>query len=130
MSPETHYVLIAKEDRRRFSLNTVLLLALLMLVVLGGWTAWRWLDANLLHWGIGEGRTTVVDSAELLDAIYDHIARSKFAYLHAWQAGDVLLWDNRCCAHRRESFDPAERRLLYGTPLVSSDILWRAPAAA
>lgn len=70
------------------------------------------------------------DSAELLDAIYDHIARSEFAYLHAWQAGDVLLWDNRCCAHRRESFDPAERRLLYGTPLVSSDILWRAPAAA
>ena len=43
---------------------------------------------------------------------------------------DVLLWDNRCCAHRRESFDPAERRLLYGTPLVASDILWRPAVAA
>jgi taurine dioxygenase len=69
-------------------------------------------------------------SAELLDAIYDHIARPEFAYLHQWRAGDVLLWDNRCCAHRRESFDPAERRLLYGTPLVASGILWRTPAAA
>ena len=69
-------------------------------------------------------------SAALLDAIYDHIAQPLFAYLHQWRAGDVLLWDNRCCAHRRESFDPAERRLLYGTPLVASDILWRTPAAA
>lgn len=70
------------------------------------------------------------ESAALLDAIYDHIAQPAFAYLHQWRAGDVLLWDNRCCAHRRESFDPAERRLLYGTPLVASDILWQAPAAA
>lgn len=70
------------------------------------------------------------ESAELLDAIYDHIAQPRFAYLHQWRAGDVLLWDNRCCAHRRESFDPAERRLLYGTPLVASDILWRTSAVA
>jgi len=26
--------------------------------------------------------------------------------------------------------DPAERRLLYGTPLVASDILWRPAVAA
>lgn len=72
-----------------------------------------------------------VESARLLDAIYDHIARPEFAYLHQWRAGDILLWDNRCCAHRRESFDPAERRLLYGTPLVSSDLLWNGrPALA
>jgi taurine dioxygenase len=70
------------------------------------------------------------ESGELLDAIYEHIAQPRFAYLHQWRAGDVLLWDNRCCAHRRESFDPAERRLLYGTPLVASDILWRTPAPA
>lgn len=66
------------------------------------------------------------ESAALLDDIYAHISRPEFAYLHQWQAGDILIWDNRCCAHRRESFDPTERRLLYGTPIVSSDILWRA----
>jgi taurine dioxygenase len=68
-------------------------------------------------------------SAELLDAIYEHIARPEFAYLHPWQAGDILLWDNRCCVHRRESFDPAERRLLYGTPLVTSALLWNGESA-
>ena len=67
------------------------------------------------------------ESAELLDAIYDHIARPEFAYLHQWRQGDVLLWDNRCCAHRRESFDPEERRLLFGTPIISSAVLWQRP---
>ncbi len=69
-------------------------------------------------------------SAALLDEIYAHIARPDFAYLHQWRAGDILIWDNLCCAHRRESFDPAERRLLYGTPIVRSDVLWQAPAKA
>jgi taurine dioxygenase len=63
-------------------------------------------------------------SSELLDAIYDHVARPEFNYLHQWRVGDILIWDNRACAHRREAFDPAERRLLYGTPIVSSRLLW------
>ncbi|MXO61045.1 hypothetical protein GRI89_15995 [Altererythrobacter salegens] len=69
------------------------------------------------------------ESAELLDTIYDHVARPEFAYLHQWRAGDILLWDNRCCVHRREAFDPAERRLLYGTPIVRSELLWRGQPA-
>jgi taurine dioxygenase len=66
----------------------------------------------------------------LLDELYAHVSSPDFAYLHAWQPGDILMWDNRCCAHRREAFDSAERRLLYGTPLVSSDLLWKAREAA
>ena len=69
------------------------------------------------------------ESAELLDTIYAHISRPEFGYVHQWQAGDILIWDNRCCAHRRESFDPAERRLLYGTPIVRSDLLWQVASA-
>ena len=65
-------------------------------------------------------------SAALLDEIYAHIAQPRFAYLHQWRAGDILLWDNRCCAHRREAFDPTERRMLYGTPIVTSSLLWAA----
>ncbi len=65
------------------------------------------------------------DSAELFDAIYAHIDQPDFTYLHAWQPGDILIWDNRCCAHRRESFDPAERRMLYATPIVESELLWQ-----
>ncbi|OJY71641.1 MAG: hypothetical protein BGP16_13665 [Sphingobium sp. 66-54] len=68
----------------------------------------------------------------LLDAIYAHVSRPDFSYVHRWQPGDILFWDNRCCMHRRESFDPAERRLLYAAPLVSSALLWngRIPQAA
>lgn len=69
-------------------------------------------------------------SAALLDEVYGHIAQPQFAYLHRWRVGDILIWDNRCCAHRREAFDPAERRLLYGTPIVASDLLWRVPQIA
>lgn len=71
---------------------------------------------------------TASEGALLLDEIYDHISQPQFAYLHDWQQGDVLLFDNRCCAHRREQFDGSQRRLLYGTPLVSSDVLWQAKA--
>ncbi len=71
---------------------------------------------------------SAAESAALLDDIYAHIAQPQFAYLHQWQAGDILLWDNRCCAHRRESFDSAERRLLFASPLVQSERLWRVAA--
>jgi taurine dioxygenase len=72
------------------------------------------------------------DSAALLDAIYAHVSQPQFSYLHQWTAGDTLLFDNRACAHRRESFDPGERRLLYGAPLVTSSQLWggQPPLAA
>ena len=68
---------------------------------------------------------TAAEGALLLDEIYAHISQPQFAYLHEWQEGDLLLFDNRCCAHRREQFDGNQRRLLYGTPIVSSQVLWQ-----
>jgi putative transcriptional regulator len=40
------------------------------------------------------------------------------------QPGDILVWDNRCAMHRRDSIDPATRRIMHrtqckGTPLVA-----------
>jgi len=72
------------------------------------------------------------ESAALLDELYAHVSNPAFEYKHHWQPGDLLMWDNRCCVHRRESFDPSQRRLLYGTPIVSSDRLWqgKVPEAA
>jgi taurine dioxygenase len=32
-----------------------------------------------------------------------------------WNVGDVVMWDNRCVMHRRDSFDSSERRLLHRT---------------
>jgi hypothetical protein len=41
-------------------------LAGLLLLGLSGLMAWRWVDRNLLHWGVDDGKTTQVNSAELL----------------------------------------------------------------
>lgn len=68
------------------------------------------------------------ESGDLLDALYAHVSNPAFGYTHKWTPGDLLMWDNRCCMHRREAFDQAERRLLYAMPLVTSDVLWvKAP---
>jgi len=44
-------------------------LASLMLLGLSGLMTWRWVDRNLLHWGIEDGKTTEVNAAELLERV-------------------------------------------------------------
>lgn len=60
---------------------------------------------------------TVADSEILLDEIWAAATQPRFAYTHQWRAGDVILWDNRCVMHRRESFDDSQRRLMHRTQL-------------
>ena len=31
------------------------------------------------------------------------------------RVGDLVLWDNRCTMHRRDAFDPEERRIMHRT---------------
>jgi taurine dioxygenase len=40
------------------------------------------------------------------------MTRPDFIWEHEWRVGDLIMWDNRCVAHARGSFDPTERRLL------------------
>jgi taurine dioxygenase len=51
-------------------------------------------------------------SRELLEYLFDHQERPEFVHAHEWQAGDLAVWDNRCCNHGRSDFDPGERRRL------------------
>jgi taurine dioxygenase len=55
----------------------------------------------------------VEESEKLLDQLWGAAARPGTVYEHAWQAGDVLIWDNRCVIHRRDSFDPSARRVMH-----------------
>jgi taurine dioxygenase len=48
----------------------------------------------------------------LLAELFEAMANPKYAYEHRWALGDTLIWDNRCVAHRRNDFDPNQRRLL------------------
>ena len=53
-------------------------------------------------------------SSELLAQLIAHLARAEFIYRHAWQIGDVLLWDNASTQHRTmKDYDAPLRRLLY-----------------
>jgi taurine dioxygenase len=52
------------------------------------------------------------ESREILTSLFDHLERPDFVYAHKWRPRDLLIWDNRCTAHARTYFDPAERRHL------------------
>jgi alpha-ketoglutarate-dependent taurine dioxygenase len=41
----------------------------------------------------GEGKTLLAD-------LLAHATQPQFIYTHHWQAGDVVMWDNRALLHR------------------------------
>src|ERR1700728_2972854 len=61
----------------------------------------------------------LAESEALLDALWAYPDRAEFAWHTVWQVGDLVLWDNRCTMHRRDSFDPAARRVMHRTQIKS-----------
>jgi len=59
----------------------------------------------------------LAESEALLDALWSYADRAEFAWQLVWQVGDLVLWDNRCTMHRRDSFDPAARRVMHRTQI-------------
>jgi alpha-ketoglutarate-dependent taurine dioxygenase len=57
------------------------------------------------------------DSNALLDEIWTYATRDSLTWRHRWEAGDLVLWDNRCTMHRRDAFDPAARRVMHRTQI-------------
>jgi taurine dioxygenase len=56
------------------------------------------------------------DGARLLDELMAHLTQSEFIYVHEWDPGDLIVWDNRCLVHAATWFDAAkERRLMWRT---------------
>ena len=45
------------------------------------------------------------DSRSLLDGLFDHAAGEAHLYAHAWQPGELVIWDNRCLLHRGTGYD-------------------------
>jgi alpha-ketoglutarate-dependent 2,4-dichlorophenoxyacetate dioxygenase len=54
---------------------------------------------------LAEGRVLIAD-------LLEHATQREFVYRHAWRAGDLVMWDNRCTLHRGRRFDLAARREL------------------
>jgi taurine dioxygenase len=61
----------------------------------------------------------LAESETLLDELWSYATRDDIAWSNQWQPGDVVLWDNRCTMHRRDSFDANTRRILYRTQIKS-----------
>ncbi len=63
------------------------------------------------------GTLPVEESENLLDTIWRAAINTQYTYTHKWRVGDLLVWDNRCTMHRRDSFDPNARRIMHRTQI-------------
>ena len=63
------------------------------------------------------------ESNDLLDELWAHIDNPEFTFTQIWQLHDLILWDNRCTLHRRDSFDPLARRLMHRTQIKGSAVI-------
>ena len=59
----------------------------------------------------------LADSEALLDTLWEYATKPESTWYQQWQAGDLILWDNRCVMHRRDAFDPATRRVMHRTQI-------------
>jgi taurine dioxygenase len=48
------------------------------------------------------------ESAALLARLNGHATSGAFSYRHAWEKGDVVIWDNRCTMHKATPYDDAK----------------------
>jgi len=63
------------------------------------------------------GGLSLAESESLLEELWSYATRAGLAWGHKWRAGDLVLWDNRCTMHRRDSFDAASRRVMHRTQI-------------
>jgi len=77
-----------------------------------------WVDGPLV--GLETGPDG--EGAKLLDELMSHMTRREFVYIHEWDTGDLVIWDNRCLVHAATWFDAATlervmwRTTVHGNP--------------
>lgn len=52
------------------------------------------------------------ESEALLDDLWSYAVSADYVVEQNWTPGDVIIWDNRRCLHKRTSIHPSQRRLL------------------
>ncbi len=80
---------------------------------MGRWSRW---DFTVALGGYLPGRDRPLpleDSEALLDALWAAADRDELTWTQSWQVGDLVIWDNRCTMHRRESFAGHGRRRMH-----------------
>jgi taurine dioxygenase len=75
---------------------------------------------------VSEGYTVKIvgvpedESADLIKELTSHCTRPEFQYLHGWQQGDLVMWDD-CSTQHKATFDYALplRRLMHRTTVIN-----------
>jgi alpha-ketoglutarate-dependent 2,4-dichlorophenoxyacetate dioxygenase len=65
---------------------------------------------QIVGWPTAEGRMLIAD-------LIEHATQRERVYVHRWQVGDTVIWDNRATLHRGRRYDLAERRELRRTTI-------------
>ena len=61
------------------------------------------------------------DSRALIEDLIRRAVRPEDIYLHRWQPGDLVIWDNRCILHRGRPYDADKyRRVLHRTTVAGA----------
>ncbi|MGR8948875.1 MAG: TauD/TfdA dioxygenase family protein, partial [Gammaproteobacteria bacterium] len=66
--------------------------------------------------GLGEQ-----ESEELLQSLNEFACEPERTYHHQWQAGDALLWDNRCLMHRATPWPMHQPRIMWHSRIAGDD---------
>ena len=53
------------------------------------------------------------DGQALHRQLGEHVSHPQYCYLHKWQAGDFVIWDNRATLHRARAYDMAKYRRVF-----------------
>ena len=61
------------------------------------------------------------EAVDLIAELDTHCVRPEFLYLHKWQVGDLLMWDNTSSMHLAIcDYTLPERRLMHRTTVIGT----------
>ena len=63
------------------------------------------------------------ESERLLSQLWAHATQPHLAWTHVWTEGDLLIWDNGCCLHRRDEVSSSKRRVMHRTVLEGCPVV-------
>ncbi|AOG01787.1 MAG: TauD/TfdA dioxygenase family protein [Blastomonas fulva] len=61
------------------------------------------------------------ESAEIIHGLREWATQEQFSYSHAWDEGDLVMWDNTGTMHRAEPYDLTCGRMMHRTKLKGEE---------
>jgi len=61
------------------------------------------------------------EALDLISHLIEHTTAPGHTYLHRWQPGDVIMWDNRCILHRGRPWPEDKPRHVVRTTITATD---------